>query len=173
MKLENVRLDSLTPDPKNARSHEQGIPELVESLTAFGQQKNLVVWHDTVIAGNGLLEAARQLGWTKIAISRTPDEWSYEQAQAFALADNKTAELSEWDTSTLTEIRFDLDSKGWDTDQYGFEPLQLMEHIEFDASPQLGDVGYAIIVTCAGEQEQAVLLETFAAEGLNARPLML
>jgi site-specific DNA-methyltransferase (adenine-specific) len=121
MKVENVLISSLTPDPKNARKHDKGVPELAVSLTTFGQRKPVVVWGNVVIAGNGLVEAAKSLGWTKIEISRVPVDWTYEQAQAFALADNKTAELSEWDTSTLTEIRFDLDSKGWDTDVFGFE----------------------------------------------------
>ena len=43
MELELVSLDSLTPDPRNARSHAKGIPELAASLSAFGQQKNCVI----------------------------------------------------------------------------------------------------------------------------------
>jgi ParB-like chromosome segregation protein Spo0J len=134
MKVENVLISSLTPDPKNARKHDKGVPELAVSLTTFGQRKPVVVWGNVVIAGNGLVEAAKSLGWTKIEISRVPVDWTYEQAQAFALADNKTAELSEWDTSTLTEIRFDLDSKGWDTDVFGFELLATLVNFG-DADP--------------------------------------
>jgi ParB-like chromosome segregation protein Spo0J len=44
VKLETVSIDSLKPDPHNARGHEEGVPELAASLVAFGQQKNLVVW---------------------------------------------------------------------------------------------------------------------------------
>lgn len=123
MNVEIVAIDSLTPDPNNARSHDKGVPELAASLNAFGLLKPLVVWHDVVIAGNGMLEAARSLGWTQIEVHRTPEDWTYEKAQSFALADNRTAELSEWKIPTLTEIRFDLDSKGWVTDLFGFEPL--------------------------------------------------
>ncbi len=122
--VETVPIISLVPDPNNARGHERGIPELAASLTAFGQRKPVVVWGDNVaIAGNGLLEAATSLGWTHIAISRVPSDWDYDKARAFALADNRTAELSEWKLPVLDEIRFDLDANGWDLEQFGFAPL--------------------------------------------------
>ncbi len=171
MHVELVAISSLTLDPKNARSHEKGIPELAASLSAFGQQKNLVVWHDVVIAGNGLLQAALTLGWTQIEISRVPNEWTYEQAQAFALADNKTAELSEWDLPVLESIRFDLDANGWDLEQFGFEPLELPKTI--DVSPQLGDTKYAVLIDCVDENQQRQLLERFLKQKLAARPLSL
>jgi site-specific DNA-methyltransferase (adenine-specific) len=134
MNLEIVDVSTLKPDPNNARGHEEGVPELAASLEAFGQQKNIVVWHDTVIAGNGLLEAAKSLGWKKIAISRVPTKWTYRQAQAFALADNKTAELSSWKLPELETIRFDLEGKGWNLEAFGFDPLPTL--VDFgDADP--------------------------------------
>lgn len=123
LNVESVLISSLTPDPKNARSHENGVPELAKSLAEFGQRKPLVVWHETVIAGNGLLEAAVALGWSEIVVSRVPDDWTYDRAQAFALADNKTAELSSWNPLVLEDIRFDLDKIGWDLGEFGFDPL--------------------------------------------------
>lgn len=134
MQIEMVAIESLTPDPKNARTHEKGIPELAKSLVEFGQRKPLVVWQDTVVAGNGLLEAAISLGWSEIAIARTPDDWTHDRAQAFALADNKTAELSGWDTLVLEDIRFDLDKIGWDLEEFGFDPLPTIAKFE-DVDP--------------------------------------
>lgn len=172
METEVVAVSSLTLDPRNARKHDKGIPELIASLQAFGQRKNLVVWHDVVIAGNGLLEAAKSLGWQDIVIARVPDEWTYEQAQAFALADNKTAELSSWDLPLLREIRLDLDANGWDTEQFGFVPLAPPDVVE-DTTPQLTGVAFAVIVECDTEQDQLALLERFEKEGLKSRPLMM
>ena len=125
MKIETVAISSLTPDPRNARLHEQGVPELAASLETFGQRKNLVVWHDVVISGNGLMLAAQSLDWEEIAIDRVPDDWPYEKAQAYALADNKTAELSAWDPIVLDEIRFELDASGWEMEDFGFDELRL------------------------------------------------
>jgi ParB-like chromosome segregation protein Spo0J len=76
-----------------------------------------------VVAGNGTLEAAKSLGWTKIVIARTPVGWSWEQIRAFALADNRTAELAEWDDKVLADQLLELDANGWELEELGFENL--------------------------------------------------
>lgn len=105
MKVESVAIKSLTMDPENARTHsEKNIKAIAGSLTTFGQRKPLVVWDNIVIAGNGTVEAAKSLGWEKIDITRVPSDWSHDQARAYALADNRTAELAEWDSESLLDI---------------------------------------------------------------------
>ena len=136
MRVEQVDVGALTLDPNNARGHDKGIPELVESLEQFGQQKPLVVWRDTVIAGNGLLLAAMRLGWKVVDINRVPDDWTYEKATAYALADNRTAELSEWITPVLDDQISDLTLKGWDMPALGFTDLRL----DFEPPPDDDDV---------------------------------
>ena len=142
MELETVLLESLTLDPRNARSHERGIPEIAASLSEFGQQRNVVVWHDVVMAGNGVVEAARSLGWTQIEIAQLPTDWDYDRAQLYAIVDNKTSELSEWNLPVLSEIRFDLDAQGWEMERFGFEPLVLpvldKEPDDFTTCPTCG-----------------------------------
>lgn len=124
MKVETVKVESLTPDPENARRHDQrNLDAIAGSLRAFGQRRPLVVFGSTVIAGNGTLEAAKTLGWTEISITRVPRDWTIEQARAYALADNRTAELAEWDTKVLADQLVDLDAVGWDVSEFGFEPL--------------------------------------------------
>lgn len=124
MKVELVKVESLTPDPENARTHSQrNLDAIAGSLRQFGQRRPLVVFGSTVIAGNGTLQAAKTLGWTEIAITRVPRDWSIEQARAYALADNRTAELAEWDTAVLADQLVDLDAVGWDVSEFGFEPL--------------------------------------------------
>ena len=87
----------------NARRHslEKDIPVLMDSLTRFGQRKPIVAMAGTrvVLAGNGTLEAARALGWSHLAVS-----WFHgteEEAQEYALVDNRSAELSTWDLQEL------------------------------------------------------------------------
>jgi len=101
MKHQTVTLDTLTQDPRNVRKHsERNIEAVKASLKKFGQQKPIVVQEDgTVIAGNATLEAARALGWEKIEIVRT--KLIGEAATAFAIADNRTAELAMWDEAAL------------------------------------------------------------------------
>lgn len=126
--VELAEVSALTFDPNNARKHgEKNLRAIRESLSTFGQRRPLVVFGDVVIAGNGTLEAAKQLGWEEISITRVPEDWSEEQARAYALADNRTAELAEWDSQMLAETLADLDSSGWKVADLGFEPLETPE----------------------------------------------
>jgi DNA modification methylase len=102
-----------------------------------------------VVAGNGTLEAAKNLGWTEIAIARTPVGWTWEQIRAFALADNRTAELAEWDDKVLADQLLELDANGWELEELGFENLEPPisdedeEPLSFDDAPtraKLGDL---------------------------------
>jgi|GEM_PF-1022314 len=96
-------LAGLHEDPVNARAHpERNLDAIKVSLSTFGQQKPIVVARDgTVVAGNGTLAAACALGWTELACVTT--DLDADAARAFAIADNRTAELAEWDIVQLAE----------------------------------------------------------------------
>lgn len=120
-----VPVVDLVADPENARKHSaRNLEAIAGSLRLFGQRRPLVVHGQVVIAGNGTLEAAKSLGWTHVAITRTPADWSVEQARAYALADNRTAELADWDDRILADQLVELDAVGWDVAEFGFEPLR-------------------------------------------------
>jgi DNA modification methylase len=103
MKAELVAIDSLTFDPSNVRKHgEQNLATIKASLNRFGQQKPIVVDANGVVrAGNGTLMAAKALGWKEIAVVRSTLAGS--EATAYAIADNRTAELAEWDDDALKQ----------------------------------------------------------------------
>lgn len=102
-----VPIDTLRAQPRNARRHGQrNIDALAASLATFGQRKPLVGRRCAdgrieIVAGNGTLAAAKQLGWTEIAVS--VQQLTDEEARAYAIADNRTAELAEWDLSQLAD----------------------------------------------------------------------
>ena len=100
---ERVKCASLKPDPKNARKHSpRNLDAIKKSLERFGQQRPIVVdAKGVVIAGNGTLEAAKALGWDEIEIVRSTLKGS--SATAYAIADNRTAELAEWNDDILAE----------------------------------------------------------------------
>jgi len=112
--IERVLVTDLTFDPQNARKHSKGnIAAIEKSLKEFGQRKPIVVTFDgTVVAGNGTLEAAKNINWTEIDIVRTPEDWSSAQIKAYAIADNRTAELAEWDNETLLKSLLEIDEAG-------------------------------------------------------------
>jgi DNA modification methylase len=103
MKAETVKIDTLTFDPANVRKHdEKNLAAIKASLNRFGQQKPIVVDANGVVrAGNGTLAAAKALGWKEIAIVRSALTGS--EATAYAIADNRSAELAEWDDDALAQ----------------------------------------------------------------------
>lgn len=143
MKLETLRLTDLFSDPNNARKHDDKNLEAIKgSLTQFGQRKPIVIQGSTVIAGNGTLEAAKQLGWDEIKVVRVPEDWSADQAKAFALADNRTAELATWDEQVLAAQVIELKEAGIDVADFGFEAIEPLidpNAIDEDEVPSLPD----------------------------------
>jgi hypothetical protein len=146
VKIETVPISSLILDPENARKHsKRNLEAIAGSLSTFGQRRPLVVWDGIVIAGNGTLEAAKSLGWDKIEITRVPPDWTHEQARAYALADNRTAELADWDHEILADQLIELDSVGYEISDWGFEPL----------APPSGDAGDAFTGLPDGDRADA------------------
>lgn len=140
-----VELSSLTPDPRNARAHdERNIKAVMESFREHGQRKAIVVQKrpDGVLvvrAGNASCEAAKRLGWTTIAA--TIIEEGDVDAIKYALRDNRTAELAEWDLPNLgAELRVlqaegvDLAGLGWD--EFEYKPLIVAEWEPADVSDE-------------------------------------
>jgi DNA modification methylase len=94
-------VDSLTPLPGNPRRGD--VQAVARSYATFGQRKPIVARRQgeggIVIAGNHQLAAAQQLGWTHIAVVWVDDDDI--TAKAFALADNRTADLGSYDDCDL------------------------------------------------------------------------
>jgi hypothetical protein len=130
--LETVPVGALALDPANARKHgSRNLDAIAGSLRQFGQRRPLVCRRageqTMVIAGNGTLEAALSLGWTEIVITVVPDDWTPEQAKAYALADNRTAELATWDEGVLQGQLASLDELGFDLKSIGFDGLPSLD----------------------------------------------
>lgn len=128
MKLETIKIASLTPDPQNARTHDDtNLKAIQGSLKEFGQRKPIVITQDnTIAAGNGTVAAAKELGWTDIQAVRVPADWDAERIKAFALADNKTAELANWNQQILTAQLRELELVGFDIVELGFELPEIL-----------------------------------------------
>jgi DNA modification methylase len=152
MKLEKIAIDKLTLDPNNARTHDDKNLKAIEgSLQEFGQRKPIVIdQNNVIVAGNGTVTAAKSLGWTDIEVVRVPADWDTDRIKAFALADNRTAELATWNQEVLEQQLRELDEAGIQVAGFGFEvpeiPLIDIETFE-DEYPEeitrrskLGDV---------------------------------
>jgi ParB family chromosome partitioning protein len=177
-----VPVEALSVDPANVRLHsEPNIEAIKASLRTFGQQKPIVVdQRGRVIAGNGTLEAARQLGWTMIAAVRS-DLKGAERA-AFAIADNRTAELADWDErGLLRQLEALQEEMGVDWEAVGFsqEELDRLTNLYGSEGGQAGAGGcelpecFQVVVECRSEEHQRQLYERLTGEGLTCRLLVL
>jgi len=130
-----IDLNDLISDPANARKHsEKNLEAISSSLSRFGPARSIVIDKNGVVrAGNGTLEAARAAGVKKVRVVQADDgelvavlrsDWTDAEAAGYAIADNRTAELGEWDDEvlrrTIAELKDTdtemLDSLGFDGD---------------------------------------------------------
>jgi DNA modification methylase len=106
--VKRVAVDAVHPDPANVRLHDSRSLEAIKaSLARFGQQKPIVVDRQgTIRAGNGTFAAALALGWKEIQVVETDLEGI--EAVAYAIADNRSSDLSEFDESALAKLLQEL-----------------------------------------------------------------
>lgn len=92
-----LSLSSITPHPKNYRTHdEQQLAAIRESLRRFGQTRSIVVREEEdstylLLAGHGVYQAARTLGWQSLSADIFPSSLPDREAEAILVADNRLA----------------------------------------------------------------------------------
>lgn len=121
LKIKYMGVDELKVYENNARKHEQiDIDAIAKSIENFGFNDPIGIWHGVIVEGHGRLLAAKKLGMTEVPVIDL-DHLTDEQRRAYALAHNKTAELSGWDFDILGEeladiSEFDMAELGFDID---------------------------------------------------------
>ena len=121
LKIEYMALDKLKPYEKNARKHQKAdLSTIKASITEFGMSDPIGVWgkDNIIVEGHGRYLACKELGIEQVPVIHL-DHLTDEQRRAYALAHNKTAEMSEWDFDLLGE---ELDGIfGIDMSDFGFD----------------------------------------------------
>jgi len=141
-KYETVAISQLKLDPNNARKHPPtNINRIKASLAAFGQQKPIIIDRENVVrAGNGTLLAAMELGWKEMQVVRS--DLSGDAATAYAIADNRTAELAEWDDMLLAQQLAELAASSeqlWDAAGFTAETPHSGKQVSGDEREPSGD----------------------------------
>ena len=120
-------IDFAVEDPDNAMTHpEDNLAAIRASLEAHGQVKPVVYWRDStgsarIIAGNGTFRTAKQLGWSKLAM--TEYVGTRDDAVSYALADNHTAELARWDV-TKRDLQLSELGLRWEPVKVDWKPVE-------------------------------------------------
>jgi hypothetical protein len=128
----------LHEDPENVRLHpERNIEGIKASLARFGQQAPAVFVRRggklVVIKGNGMLLAARALGWKHLAAVESGPEGA--EAKAFAIADNRTTDLSEFDSELLAAQLEELEIEDVDLASMGFSEAEMADLVKMTEDP--------------------------------------
>ena len=101
LQIEYLQTDSLVPYINNPRVNDRAIDAVAGSIAEFGFKNPIIVDRNKVIiAGHTRLLAARKLGLDQVPVIRAED-LTEKQVKAFRIADNRTAEFSEWDDELL------------------------------------------------------------------------
>ena len=105
---EFVPVKKLKAYGKNPRKG--NVRAIAESLATNKQYRPIVVQKSTnqILAGNHTWQAAKSLGWDKIAVVYV--DVDDEHAKKIVLADNRTNDLAEYDDSVLAELLTSLET---------------------------------------------------------------
>lgn len=137
MKTKTIKIKDYNPHPANPNTHPKNqVEELGESLDRFGQFKNIVVWNSFILAGHGLVSAAKKKGLSTIDAVDV-SHLSEDDAKALMVADNRLPELAAMDDEALKIV---LDSIEIPTDIPGIDEEflnSILEDISLDEQPGL------------------------------------
>lgn len=98
-----VPINEVYPYERNPRKNEDAVKYVKNSIEEFGFNQPIVVDDDyIIIAGHTRWLAAKELGMKEIPVL-VASHLSKEQAKAYRLADNKTAEFAMWDEELLKQ----------------------------------------------------------------------
>ena len=115
-----IALDTLIPDPRNARRHTaRNLATIERALREVGAARSVVVDETgTVLAGNATVAAATKAGIERVRIVEADGTeliavrragLTAAQKQRLALFDNRAAELAEWDAEVLAALAEETD----------------------------------------------------------------
>ena len=150
IKVVNVSVSEIVPYENNPRVNEGAVEQLARIIEQFGFRNPAVLNKDKVIIeGHTRLLAVKKLGWETmpciIATDLTP-----EQEQALRIADNKIAEIAEWDEDKLKVELAALQEAGFDLSLLAFGDDELDDLLggeagthgetEPDAVPETPDI---------------------------------
>lgn len=120
MIIQEKPIEVLREYANNPRNNDNAVNAVAESIKQFGFRVPIVIdGENVIVAGHTRLKAAKQLGMSVVPCV-VADDLTEEQVKAYRLADNKTAELAEWDDSLLMQelaalAALDMDVFGFDT----------------------------------------------------------
>lgn len=101
MQIYDKPLGWLTPYENNPRNNDEAVEPVANSISEFGFKVPIVATPDgEIINGHTRWKAAKKLKLKTVPVI-IADDLTEEQVRAFRLADNKVAEIAQWDIELL------------------------------------------------------------------------
>jgi ParB-like chromosome segregation protein Spo0J len=130
-----VPIAQLRPHPDNYRSHpDEQVRQLVASLSRFGQGRSIVVQDGPtgylIVAGHGIVEAAKRLNYTELRADVLPADWTPAQIKGYLIADNELSKNSSDDETALAALLEEQKHAGYDLASLGTDDETLRQMLE-------------------------------------------
>lgn len=143
MTIKEVKIGDLKEYGNNPRINDGAVEAVANSIKNFGFKVPIIIDKENVIvAGHTRKKAAEKLGLETVPCV-VADDLTPEQVKAFRVADNKTAELADWDfdkleteLAELQDIDFDMEQFGFDLSDFGQNDLS---NVEEDEVPEVDE----------------------------------
>lgn len=136
-KYEYINVEELTPFDRNPKQHPaKQVERIKRSIQEYGWTRPiLAIKHNEksmIVVGHGAHKAALELNLRQVPVVFL--DLPYEKAIAYNVADNKLAELAEWDTNTLQGLLSELYQYDVDFEAMGFSDQEIGDLISGDFS---------------------------------------
>lgn len=184
LNVKMMPIGDVVPYEKNPRLNDQAVDAVASSIREFGFKVPIVVdSKGVVVSGHTRLKAAKTLGLGEVPVI-VADDLDDTKIKAFRLADNKVAELADWDESLLIKELEELADLDYDMGQFDFE-IDLDDAdgngSGEDGSDDIGDIPdninvmetFALNVIVKDEAEQAELYEEMLGRGYEVKVVSL
>jgi len=130
MKVQMWKLADIKPYPGNPRHNEEAVASVAQSIKTFGFRQPLVVdKHGVIVVGHTRHKAALLLGLKAVPVHVAAD-LTPEQAQAYRIMDNKTADLATWNQDLLLQEILSLQQQNCDLALTGFSTDELSQLLD-------------------------------------------
>lgn len=135
LKVQNIDLSLLKPWKDNPRINDEAVDSVAKSIESFGFNVPILCNQEfTIIAGHTRWKAAKKIGMKSVPVIVL--KITDDRRKAFAVADNKTARLADWDYLKLRKILVKLNCKKFNLSSPGYSRAELqallVKQKEFD-----------------------------------------
>lgn len=135
--IQYINVKELKLNPKNPRKNDKAVESVMKSIQKYGFKNPLIADSSLMVyCGNTRLKAARKLQMQEVPVI-IADDLTPQQIREYAIVDNKSNEIAEWDLDLLSEELKELDLSDFDFD---FSlPLDTEKEIVEDEAPEVDE----------------------------------